>query len=57
MLNPPCKNCPDRRVGCHSVCEGYLKFKTERDEIIKRRRAEMSIDDDYRKVRQKHKER
>lgn len=57
MLNPPCKNCPDRRVGCHSVCERYLEFKTKRDRIIAKRRAEMNLEDDYRRVRMKNRER
>lgn len=25
----PCKNCSDRKVGCHSNCEKYLKYKAE----------------------------
>lgn len=27
---PTCKDCPDRFVGCHGVCEKYLKFDEER---------------------------
>lgn len=25
----PCKGCSDRKVGCHSDCEKYLKYKAE----------------------------
>ena len=25
----PCKNCSDRKVGCHSDCEKYLIYKNE----------------------------
>ena len=27
----PCKDCLDRCVGCHSSCEGYIKWKRECD--------------------------
>lgn len=27
---PTCKDCPDRFVGCHGVCEKYLRFNEER---------------------------
>lgn len=23
----PCKGCRDRKVGCHSGCEGYLEWR------------------------------
>ena len=29
----PCKGCEDRAVGCHSVCDKYITWKAERDEI------------------------
>ncbi len=32
---PPCKGCDDRVVGCHSVCERYITWKAQRDEIKK----------------------
>lgn len=25
-MNPPCKDCKKRRVGCHSECEEYLAY-------------------------------
>ena len=25
-LIPPCKDCPDRAVGCHSICEKYITY-------------------------------
>lgn len=31
----PCKGCEDRVVGCHSVCERYITWKAERDELKK----------------------
>lgn len=30
-LLAPCKNCPDRYVGCHSQCESYKKFRKLKD--------------------------
>ena len=24
---PPCKGCEERKVGCHSVCDGYKKWQ------------------------------
>lgn len=32
MPKAPCKDCPDRQVGCHSTCEKYIEFKKEADE-------------------------
>lgn len=32
---PPCKGCEDRVIGCHSVCERYITWKAERDEMKK----------------------
>ena len=26
-LNPPCKNCKDRYVGCHSKCLRYIDYQ------------------------------
>ena len=30
VLVAPCKDCPDRKVRCHSVCEKYKQFSEER---------------------------
>ena len=27
-----CKNCTDRKLGCHGVCEDYIKISKERAE-------------------------
>ncbi len=26
MFHSPCKNCPDRHLGCHSECEKYIAY-------------------------------
>lgn len=40
----PCKDCPDRSIGCHSSCEKYLKYveihDKERAEIHHKKRLE-----------------
>lgn len=28
-VSEPCKNCPDRYLGCHSNCDKYKQFKKE----------------------------
>lgn len=33
MINPPCKDCPNREVGCHSNCEDYQKYWNWRREL------------------------
>ena len=27
MLKAPCKDCPDRYLGCHGTCEKYREYK------------------------------
>ena len=31
----PCKNCKDRSVGCHSLCEKYTEWKGQHEDIRK----------------------
>jgi hypothetical protein len=26
-----CKNCTNRELGCHSICESYLEFRKTKD--------------------------
>ncbi len=30
MIDPPCLNCEERHLYCHSSCEGYLQWKADR---------------------------
>lgn len=32
-MRAPCKDCPDRKLGCHSVCEKYIEFTKKNEEI------------------------
>jgi hypothetical protein len=45
---PPCLDCPDREVGCHSKCEKYIKFRADLDqhkaEIEKNLRADKMVE-------------
>lgn len=38
-----CHNCPDRRQGCHAVCEDYLAYRAKKDEALKKRREDNMI--------------
>ena len=31
-ISSPCKDCKERVLGCHSICEKYLKFKKDTQE-------------------------
>lgn len=31
----PCKDCEDRCVGCHSICERYKEFVSEYEKVKK----------------------
>lgn len=30
---PPCKDCKDRKIGCHGKCELYKKYRDELDKL------------------------
>jgi hypothetical protein len=42
-MRPPCKDCPDRHIGCHSKCEKYLAFRRERDAYNEKHAMEVAI--------------
>ena len=35
---PPCKDCEDRFTACHDKCEKYKAWKSQLDEVNKRRK-------------------
>lgn len=39
-----CKGCIERRLGCHSVCETYIKWKKNLDEVNKKKRTLSTYD-------------
>lgn len=36
-MKAPCKDCPDRVLGCHSKCEKYIAFSEENKLIYENR--------------------
>lgn len=33
-----CKDCPNRAVGCHSICKKYITARAKRDKELEARR-------------------
>lgn len=57
-MKAPCKDCPDRQLGCHSTCKRYLTYK-ESCEVIRKERSkaydfENSLREIHRKRRSYH---
>lgn len=44
MIDSPCKDCPDRKSGCHTVCERYKLFKEQTHEEYVQRFRENEIE-------------
>lgn len=36
-IGGPCKNCKDRVLGCHSICDKYINYRNKCDYINERR--------------------
>ena len=36
-MEPPCKDCLYREIGCHDRCPTYLKYRTEKDKECEHR--------------------
>ena len=32
-MNSPCKDCPDRHIGCHSDCDKYINYRKELEQL------------------------
>lgn len=39
-MKPPCKDCPDRHITCHSECTRYLRWKEHLAALKAAERAE-----------------
>lgn len=37
-MKVPCRNCKDRKLGCHSECERYKVWQAENEKIKSERR-------------------
>ena len=46
----PCKNCTNRKLGCHGSCEAYISFKKEKEEEKKERQNESLYFDTKRRI-------
>lgn len=42
MSNAPCKDCSERKVGCHSQCEKYKLYADELHEISEKEKKDKS---------------
>ena len=44
-MNAPCKDCPDRCIGCHSVCAKYKDFLAACDAVSAAKRREFAANE------------
>ena len=44
MNLPPCKDCPNREIGCHSQCKKYIKFKNDLKKDKAKEKAEKKME-------------
>lgn len=44
-MNAPCKDCGDRKIGCHGQCKKYLEYRAWCDKILQEHheRAESNV--------------
>ena len=43
-MTAPCKDCPNREMGCHAKCAKYQEYRQNRDEQIKAHLKEIDSD-------------
>lgn len=48
----PCKGCETREAGCHSSCESYQGWKSERDKMKAAQTEQAAADYRFRNYRQ-----
>lgn len=53
MMKSDCRGCTERKVGCHSSCEVYARFKEKIDGINAKRQEERDINDGLLRRRKK----
>lgn len=44
MSVAPCKNCDERRVGCHAVCKKYTAWQVDHEALNKKIHMEKMMD-------------
>ena len=53
----PCKDCPDRYIGCHSSCNKYISYKNELEDFkakVKKAKDKEIVFIEYKRKRRKH---
>lgn len=45
-MTAPCKDCPNRYVGCHSECRAYQAYRAERETHYQLRKDLMQLECD-----------
>lgn len=43
-LKAPCRDCKERHIACHGICEKYKKWREWRDAIMEAKAAETDLD-------------
>lgn len=44
-MTAPCKDCPDRSIGCHASCGKYIAYRKTQDEYNENNRALNEVGD------------
>lgn len=44
-MTAPCKDCPDRSLGCHASCGKYIEYRKTQDEYNDKNRALNEVGD------------
>ena len=61
----PCKDCPDRYIGCHSTCEKYIEWRKNEKQYndgikfkqnIERIKEEHAIEYQYKRKRKRRRD-
>ena len=55
-MKPPCKNCAERQLGCHSDCSKYRAYKDWQKEHNDRIRKEKEVVNSFMAFRAESKE-
>ena len=43
-MTAPCKNCPEREIGCHRMCDRYIRYAKQREKIRENRKQDQLAD-------------
>ena len=58
-ISSPCKECPDRKTGCHSTCEKYIEYDNRNKERREKRLRSFEVisvtrESVHRAIKEKH---